>query len=178
AAAAVDVVGWRVDLAGSGKQAGRARGDGQSRLRELQAILQLYRRCAIVPGGEAKLVPTHPADGRTGEVAGGPRRAVNKSPSAAHNSLGIQLVGDPDARADGQRIAGGEIAVASSPSGALVGGAAQQPSGRRVRNRGPEHGEAVVHLFGSGLVVPARAVIQRELAGDLPGIVSRQAPGA
>ena len=80
-------------------------------------------------------------------------------------------------RANGKRIGFAEAAVAASRPGAFVDHASQQPSRRRVRDRGTEHGPAVVYLGQAALVVPAHAVIERELAGDLPGILQIQPHG-
>src|ERR1019366_10798382 len=170
-AVGVHPVWGTVQLAREGYDPGAQRGRIELRLGVRHALRE--RRRGRAESGSHKgdrVVADRTTAQRTGDVVEVGSGAVGKAPSTADDRLGSDLVGKTKARANRERVSGSEFAVAAAGPGAFIDGGAHQPADGRVgRGRGGL-GDALVNLIRRALKVPSHAVIDGQLAGDLPVI--------
>ena len=103
--------------------------------------------------------------------------AVANSPAGPHHGLGIQLIGDADAGAEGVLVGLGEGAVAAALAEALIDESAGQSSRRRVRRVEIDLAAAEMMLVPLPAVVPAQAEVDGQFGRDLPVVLAVEAPG-
>src|SRR5205814_2319732 len=84
--------------------------------------------------------------------------------------------GEARTRSDGIRISRNELAVAAPRAVAFVDDRALETARRGIGHRRTEHAVAVPDLVALVKQVPTDAVIQRQLARDLPGVLQEHAP--
>ena len=97
--------------------------------------------------------------------------AVLQAPTDPQHHLASELVSDAQPRAERIRIGGRELAVASTRPPPFEYRRAGQTPGARVRNGRPEHAGTVKRFLRRLLVVPPDAIVERQFARDLPGVL-------